>query len=75
MLPHLAQERVDIAPDPLGAHAGIGHERIAGTARVAFGFRVEDLVSQITDLFAQTLEAVTETATEPASFFRGQQHP
>jgi len=52
MLPHLAQERVNIALDPLGAHAGIGHERIAGTARVAFGFRVEDLVSQITDLFA-----------------------
>ena len=72
MLPHLAQERVDIAPDALGTLAGIGYEFIARATGLAFGFGVEHLVSQITDLFAQAFEAVTKTTTELASFFGGQ---
>ena len=68
-----AQEGIDVALDPLGAHPGIGHEGVAGAAGIAFGFRVEHLVGQITDLFAQALKAVTEPAPELASFFGGQQ--
>lgn len=73
MLPHFAQEGIDVTLDTLGAHPGIGYEGITGAAGLAFGFRVEHLVGQITDLFAQALKTVTEPASEPASFFGGQQ--
>jgi len=75
MLPHLAQEGIDVALNPLGAYSRIGHEGIAGAAGFALGFRVEHLVGHVADLFAQTFEAVTEPSAKPASFFGGQEQP
>ena len=72
MLPYLAQKGVDITLDPLGAHAGVCHEGIAGTACFTFGFGIEHLVGEITNLFAEMLKPVTEASAKPASFLRSE---
>ena len=73
MLPHFAQEGINVTLNPLGPYAGVSDKGIAGATRIAFGFRVEHLVGHITDLFAQALQAITEPTTKPAAFLRSQQ--